>query len=154
MAKYDALERHLSLLSQDEWFVDFDEIEKVLGFCLPASASRYPAWWANQSGAGHSQSQSWQAAGWQTSELDLSQRKVRFRRMPAMRGRDYPSAAAPALSSQRLFEDARRYSGIENDEDLVREGMRALIEREAARRLAEAGGTMPEFSAPPRRRGE
>jgi len=35
---------------------------------------------------------------------------------------------------------------------LLREALRALIERESARRLALLGGTEPDLDAPPRRR--
>jgi len=35
---------------------------------------------------------------------------------------------------------------------LIREGLRALIQRESARRLAKLGGTEPKLAAPPRRR--
>lgn len=37
---------------------------------------------------------------------------------------------------------------------LVHEGLRALIERESARRLARLGGTQPALKIPPRRRVE
>ncbi len=36
---------------------------------------------------------------------------------------------------------------------LIREGLKALIERECARRLARLGGTQPNLKAAPRRRG-
>lgn len=37
---------------------------------------------------------------------------------------------------------------------LLHEGLRALIERESARRLARLGGSQPALKAPPRRRAE
>ena len=39
-----------------------------------------------------------------------------------------------------LFDHASRLTGIEGRTALVREGLRALIERESARRLAKLGG--------------
>ncbi len=51
-----------------------------------------------------------------------------------------------------LLKDAREYTGIAEVSALVREGLKALIEREAAQRLALLGGTMPDAEAPPRRR--
>ena len=51
-----------------------------------------------------------------------------------------------------LLEEARRLTGTKERTALVREGLRALIERESARRLARLGGTEPELAAPPRRR--
>ena len=51
-----------------------------------------------------------------------------------------------------LIERAQYLTGIENRSELIREGIRALVERESARRLARLGGTMPELKPIPRRR--
>lgn len=150
MAKYDALGSYLSTLSGEEWTASFKQIEAILGFPLPASARRYPAWWANQESAGHSQAQAWQGSGWQSCDLNLKGGTVRFRRMTPARG-TFTTAPLPHRS---LAEEARQYSGIEKEEDLVREGLKALIEREAARQLAALGGSMPGFAVPDRRRSE
>ena len=53
-----------------------------------------------------------------------------------------------------LFEDARWLTGIEGKSALVREGLRALVERESARRLAKLGGTQPQLKSVPRRRSK
>lgn len=50
-----------------------------------------------------------------------------------------------------LLEDAQRLTGISEKTALVREGLRALIERESARRLARLGGTEPQLKPIPRR---
>lgn len=52
-----------------------------------------------------------------------------------------------------MLAKARDYTGIAEKSALVAEALRALVEREAARRLARLGGTEPDFVAPPRRRG-
>jgi Arc/MetJ family transcription regulator len=51
-----------------------------------------------------------------------------------------------------LLAEARRLTGQEERTALVNEGLRALIQRESARRLAALGGTEPDLEAPPRRR--
>ena len=51
-----------------------------------------------------------------------------------------------------LLERAQEYSGVMEKSALVREGLKALIEREAARRLARLGGSAPNLVLPPRRR--
>ena len=51
-----------------------------------------------------------------------------------------------------LVARARRLTGIAEKTALVRAGLEALIAREAGRRLAALGGTMPDLTAPPRRR--
>ena len=52
-----------------------------------------------------------------------------------------------------LVEEARAVSGIEERTALIHAGLRALISRESARRLAMLGGTEPGARAIPRRRG-
>ena len=51
-----------------------------------------------------------------------------------------------------LLAEAQRLTGETERTSLVREGLRALIERESARRLAALGGSAPELAAIPRRR--
>lgn len=51
-----------------------------------------------------------------------------------------------------LLEEARRLSGTQERTALIREGLKALIERESARRLARLGGSEPDLDAAPRRR--
>lgn len=51
-----------------------------------------------------------------------------------------------------LLVKARRISGLNEKTVLVREGLKALIERESARRLAQLGGTEPQLRTVPRRR--
>ncbi|HWZ69522.1 MAG TPA: type II toxin-antitoxin system VapB family antitoxin [Stellaceae bacterium] len=51
-----------------------------------------------------------------------------------------------------LLAKAEAYTGIRERSALVREALRALIEREAARRLARLGGREPDLAAIPRRR--
>jgi Arc/MetJ family transcription regulator len=51
-----------------------------------------------------------------------------------------------------LLAEARRLTGTTEKTALVREALRALVERESARRLARLGGTEPELRAVTRRR--
>jgi Arc/MetJ family transcription regulator len=51
-----------------------------------------------------------------------------------------------------LLAEAVFYTGIREKSALVREALKALIEREAARRLARLGGSEPDLAAIPRRR--
>jgi len=52
----------------------------------------------------------------------------------------------------QLLEDAQRITGLTEKAALVREGLRALIERESARRLARLGGSEPQLKPVSRRR--
>lgn len=49
-----------------------------------------------------------------------------------------------------LLAEAREITGTAEKTALVREGLRALIERESARRLALLGGSEPQLEAIPR----
>jgi Arc/MetJ family transcription regulator len=51
-----------------------------------------------------------------------------------------------------LLEEAGRLTGLEERTALIHEGLRALIARESARRLAKLGGSQPQLRAIPRRR--
>jgi Arc/MetJ family transcription regulator len=52
-----------------------------------------------------------------------------------------------------LVRTAQEFTGVAEKAALVREALKALIERESARRLAALGGTMPGLKKIPRRRG-
>ena len=51
-----------------------------------------------------------------------------------------------------LLAKAQAYTGIREKSALVREALKALVEREAARRLARLGGSQPDLKPIPRRR--
>ena len=51
-----------------------------------------------------------------------------------------------------LLAKAQEYTGLQEKSALVREALKALVEREAARRLARLGGTEPKLRPVPRRR--
>jgi len=53
-----------------------------------------------------------------------------------------------------LLAKAQRVSGVKERTALVREGLKALIERESARRLAKLGGTEPRLRPVARRRSD
>lgn len=51
-----------------------------------------------------------------------------------------------------LVAEAQELTGLKEKAGLVREALKALIERESARRLASLGGTEPDLAIAPRRR--
>ena len=54
----------------------------------------------------------------------------------------------------QLLAEAQRVTGVSEKVALVREGLRALIERESARRLARLGGSEPELEPISRRQSD
>lgn len=153
MGAYQPLADYLGRLDRDEWHASFADVERVLGRPLPDSASKYPAWWANQSGPGHSQTRGWQDAGFETREVDLKGRRVRFIRRRGGGDGPGPAPADAGLHPRPdLWAQARQITGIEDRDALIEAALKALIQREAGRALIEMGGTMPDAKAPPRRR--
>ena len=51
-----------------------------------------------------------------------------------------------------LLNDAQELTGVTDKSALIRAALKALVERESARRLARLGGTMPDIQDVPRRR--
>jgi Arc/MetJ family transcription regulator len=51
-----------------------------------------------------------------------------------------------------LVRTAQEFTGVSEKAALIREALKALIERESARRLASLGGSMPGLKNIPRRR--
>ena len=54
----------------------------------------------------------------------------------------------------QLLDEAQRITGMTEKAALVREGLRALIERESARRLARLGGSEPQLKTVSRRQSD
>ena len=79
MAKYDPLGAYLARQGEEEFELSFEEVERIVGDALPASASR-PQWWAdgNDGDNNHVQSRSWRSAGYEA--FLLPQGRVLFRR--------------------------------------------------------------------------
>jgi hypothetical protein len=92
MSKYAKLSSYLMSIDVEELALTFAGIEKIIEFPLPKSAYTYPAWWSNQASPGHSQSSAWQAAGWHTRKVDLSEKKVSLFRVRVNAIREAPPA--------------------------------------------------------------
>ncbi len=54
----------------------------------------------------------------------------------------------------KLLAEAQRITGVSEKAALVREGLRALIERESSRRLARLGGSEPQLKPIVRRQSD
>ena len=76
-SKYDPLYDHLANNPETVIALSFSEIERILGFALPASARRHQAWWANEREGTHSHARSWLEASYGTQSVDLNAQTVR-----------------------------------------------------------------------------
>lgn len=78
VAKYDPLLEHLCRADDGPIEMTFEEIDRLVGG-LPASAARWPAWWANETaGSRHVQAQAWLGSGRQVEYVDRAVRRVAF----------------------------------------------------------------------------
>ncbi len=151
MGKYQPLAHYLKALPNDSWDAGFGDIERILGGQLPSSAYQYPAWWANQDGH-HSQTKGWRDAGWETSNVDLPGKRVRFVRRKGTRSDPLsePNSNPDLLGG--LLARARDITGIEDRNELLRYALETTIRHDAAQALIALGGSDPSAAAPPRRR--
>ena len=78
MSRYNALKHFLSSKSENNWTISFQEIESILGSRLPKSAYQYSAWWANNVSETTRHCRSWLDAGWQATNVNLTDRQVTF----------------------------------------------------------------------------
>ena len=53
-----------------------------------------------------------------------------------------------------LLEKAKGITSLTSNSEVVNAALKALVQRDAARRLAQMGGTMPDLQNIPRRRSE
>jgi hypothetical protein len=79
IAKYDPLQAYLTRRGNAEFELAFEEVERIIGTALPASASR-PQWWANETNTetSHVQCRAWRDAGYDA--FLLPSRRVLFTR--------------------------------------------------------------------------
>jgi prevent-host-death family protein len=80
--KYAPLREWLSGRSEDLLTLEFEQIERILGCELPASARRYKAWWSGSPAASATQVQkrSWTEAGYRVVKVEPAAGVVVFER--------------------------------------------------------------------------
>jgi hypothetical protein len=88
------LAERLLRTQEDRVRLTFAEIERTLGFALPASARSYAPWWSNVGGS-HVQSNAWMRPGWRTRDVDVSGEQVTFERLERPVGTAQAGLAEP-----------------------------------------------------------
>jgi hypothetical protein len=97
MSKYEPLTAFLKQAKGRDLRLSFKEIEKILGFALPAS-KQYAAWWSN-SAANNTMTKAWLSAGYKTEQVDVNGERVTFH----SENSPVATAAAEALPRSPLF---------------------------------------------------
>jgi hypothetical protein len=80
MSKYTALGDYLKRQRGDRVPITFGQIEKITGVKLPASAQKYRPWWSNNPD-NSVMTKVWLDAGFESEQVDMSARKLVFRRV-------------------------------------------------------------------------
>ncbi|MBN2489131.1 MAG: hypothetical protein JXA98_08890 [Methanosarcinaceae archaeon] len=109
MGKYLKLGVYLNSSTNNISKLTFAEVENILGFHLPSSARKYPAWWANN-GESHTHAvDGWLGFGWR-AKVDLNNQAVIFTKkgyVETERKTDEIVSAETSISSSK-FEDKAR----------------------------------------------
>ena len=140
MSKYYGIEEHLRKSQKQIETLSYDEIERILGFSLPASAHKHRAWWSNDRSGGHSHANAWLNAGWEVSSVTLGEtiifRKVGEAKSPEERismSREAPSSTTPEIGIEDIPELIRELSTLRDDEIITKEDFerkkRELLDR-------------------------
>jgi len=91
MGKYEPLGAFLRDQRVQEVPLTFSDIEKITGVKLPPKAQHHRAWWSNNS-SNNVMTKVWLEAGYESAQVDMSARKLVFRRIEKVR-----AAKAPPL---------------------------------------------------------
>jgi hypothetical protein len=84
VGKYEPLSKFLRNQASDEVKVSFEQIERIIGDKLPASANEHRAWWSNNPN-NSVMTKAWIEAGFRSEQVDMEGRKLVFRRMGGQR---------------------------------------------------------------------
>ena len=77
--KYDPLHVHLESVGLERIAMSFDEIERVIGSNLPASARKHRAWWGNDPSR-IAAACVWLEAGYKTESVSTERKILTFRK--------------------------------------------------------------------------
>jgi hypothetical protein len=80
VGKYEPLGAFLRGQRMQEVPLTFTEIEKITGVKLPPKAQHHRAWWSNNA-SNNVMTKVWLEAGYESAQVDMSARKLVFRRV-------------------------------------------------------------------------
>jgi hypothetical protein len=79
MGKYQPLGDYLRKQGHELIAMRFEEIERIVGSKLPEKSQFHRAWWSNNS-SNNVMTRVWLDAGYRTEQVDMSERRLVFRR--------------------------------------------------------------------------
>jgi len=96
VGKYEPLGIFLRGQRREEVPLTFNEIEKITGVKLPPKAQHHRAWWSNNA-SNNVMTKVWLEAGYESARVDLTARKLVFRRIARAPNQEpSPPLAPPA----------------------------------------------------------
>jgi len=101
VGKYEPLGVFLRGQRCEEVPLTFDEIEQITGVKLPPKAQHHRAWWSNNA-SNNVMTKVWLEAGYESAQVDMSARKLVFRRVAKAPSRE-PSPL-PAVTDMKKGE--------------------------------------------------
>ncbi|HEX3675504.1 MAG TPA: hypothetical protein VHU87_14635 [Rhizomicrobium sp.] len=113
MSKYDALGEYLKKQPFGEVPMTFAEIEGVVGDNLPASAYKHRPWWSNNP-SNSVMTKVWLEAGYLTERVDMSSKKLVFKRM---KPGSTPASTLAGYSGSGMADEGRAFRDEENAND-------------------------------------
>jgi hypothetical protein len=102
MGKYAPLGEFLRSQRAQEVPLTFRDIERITGVRLPPKAQYQRAWWSNNA-SNNVMTKVWLAAGYESTQVDMSARKLVFRRVgkPSAEGASTAPAHPPGSKGER-----------------------------------------------------
>jgi hypothetical protein len=94
VSKYDPLGSYLRQQNAEFVPLRFEEIERIVGAQLPERSQRYPAWWSNNPN-NNVMTKVWLDAGYRSEQVDISGRRLVFRRVRSPKASEGTTPAAP-----------------------------------------------------------
>jgi hypothetical protein len=99
VGKYEPLGTFLRSQRSQEISLTFSRIEKITGVKLPPKAQHHRAWWSNNA-SNNVMTKVWLEAGYESARVDMSARKLVFRRVGKASAAD-AKAPSPAKKTVR-----------------------------------------------------
>src|SRR3954453_18689008 len=99
MGKYEPLGQFLRNQRTHEVPLTFRDIEKITGVKLPPKAQHQRAWWSNNP-SNNVMTKVWLEAGFESAQVDLSGRRLVFRRVGNARDENVFPAPAPPYATK------------------------------------------------------
>ena len=99
MGKYEPLGKFLRGQRTQEVPLTFGEIERITGAKLPPKAQNHRAWWSNNP-SNNVMTKVWLDAGYESTQVDMSARKLVFRRVGKLPS-STDKVAAPVKKGER-----------------------------------------------------